>query len=48
MKILFLVAGARPNFMKIDPIVREGKPKERIHFVGHVMIDNLRRTLSGR
>ena len=25
----------------IDNLLREGKPKERIHFVGHVMIDNL-------
>jgi UDP-N-acetylglucosamine 2-epimerase (non-hydrolysing) len=25
----------------IDNLVREGKPKDRIHFVGHVMIDNL-------
>jgi UDP-N-acetylglucosamine 2-epimerase (non-hydrolysing) len=24
-----------------DNLVREGKPSERIHFVGHVMIDNL-------
>ncbi|WP_028324008.1 non-hydrolyzing UDP-N-acetylglucosamine 2-epimerase [Desulfatirhabdium butyrativorans] len=25
----------------MDNLLREGKPKERIHFVGHVMIDNL-------
>ena len=25
----------------IDNLLKEGKPKERIHFVGHVMIDNL-------
>jgi UDP-N-acetylglucosamine 2-epimerase (non-hydrolysing) len=25
----------------IDNLVKQGKPKERIHFVGHVMIDNL-------
>lgn len=25
----------------VDNLLREGKPRERIHFVGHVMIDNL-------
>jgi len=25
----------------IDNLLKEGKPKEKIHFVGHVMIDNL-------
>lgn len=25
----------------VENLLREGKPKERIHFVGHVMIDNL-------
>ncbi len=25
----------------VDNLLREGKPQERIHFVGHVMIDNL-------
>jgi UDP-N-acetylglucosamine 2-epimerase (non-hydrolysing) len=25
----------------VDNLLREGQPKERIHFVGHVMIDNL-------
>lgn len=25
----------------IDNLIKEGKPKEKIHFVGHVMIDNL-------
>jgi len=25
----------------INNLVREGKPKERIHFVGHIMVDNL-------
>ncbi len=27
----------------VDNLLREGKPKERIHLVGHVMIDNLLR-----
>jgi len=25
----------------VENLIREGKPRERIHFVGHVMIDNL-------
>lgn len=25
----------------VENLIKEGKPKERIHFVGHVMIDNL-------
>ena len=25
----------------VDNLLREGKPRERVHFVGHVMIDNL-------
>jgi UDP-N-acetylglucosamine 2-epimerase (non-hydrolysing) len=25
----------------VENLVREGKPRDRIHFVGHVMIDNL-------
>jgi len=42
-----LVAGARPNFMKVARILRnEGVPQERVFLVGNVMIDTLRRNLS--
>jgi UDP-N-acetylglucosamine 2-epimerase len=48
-RLIFLVAGARPNFMKIAPIARAmdragdafAYSLNRIHYVGHVMVDNL-------